>query len=291
MSSIVVTGATGRLGRLVVEALLRRGVPATEIVATGRDTDKLEGMAERGIAVRRADFADPGSLTAAFAGARTLLLVSTTTVGERIGNHQRAIDAAKAAGVSRVVYTSQTNAETATMQLATEHRETEHYLRASGLPFTILRNGWYLDNYTDQLEMFLQHRTVVGSAGQGRVSAASRADLAEAAANVLTTEGHLGAVYELGGDHAFTLAELAASLSEAAGEDIAYQDMPAEHLAQVLTGAGLPPELAAVLADADLGLGRGELRTDTGDLSRLLGRPATSLNEALSAALAERTAQ
>lgn len=288
--SIVVTGATGHLGRLVVEALLKRGVPGSEIVATGRDTAKIEDMADRGIAVRRADFADPGSLADAFAGAETLLLVSTTTVGERIGNHRRAIEAAKAAGVSSIVYTSQTNAETATMKLATEHRETERYLRDSGIPFVVLRNSWYLDNYTDQLPLFLQNGVIPGSAGHGRVSAATRADYAEAAAVVLTTEGHLGSVHELGGDHAFSLSELAAALSEASGEDIAYRDMPVEDLAAALRGAGLPAELADVLSDADLGIGRGELRTDSGELRRILGRPTTTLSEALSAAVAEHRA-
>ncbi|MDX3850778.1 SDR family oxidoreductase [Streptomyces sp. AK02-01A] len=286
--STVVTGATGHLGRLVVEALLRRGVRPSEIVATGRDTEKIKDLADLGVVVRRADFADSASLGAAFAGARKLLLVSTTTVGERVANHRRALEAARAAGVSEVVYTSMSNADSATMTLAKEHRATERHLRDSGVPFVILRNGWYLENYTEQLASVLEHRTVAGSAGEGRVSAASRADYAEAAAIVLTTEGHLGSVYELGGDKAFSLTELAAAYSDATGHDITYAGLPATGFAELLTGAGLPREFAEVLADADLGLARGELFTDSGDLSRLLGRPTTSLAEAISSALAAR---
>jgi NAD(P)H dehydrogenase (quinone) len=283
--SIVVTGATGQLGRLTVEALLRRGVPASDVVATGRDIAGIKDLADRGVGVRRADFADPGSLAAAFAGAGKLLLISTTTMDERFGNHRRAIDAALAAGVSLLAYTSMAQADTAATVLAATHRATEEYLRERAVPSVLLRNYWYLENYTGQLPLVLQHGTVLGAAGQGRVSAASRADLAEAAAVVLTTEGHAGAVYELGGDEAFTLAELATAISAAAGKQITYTDLPAPDFTQALTGAGLASELADVLADADLGLGRGELFTSSGDLRRLIGRPTTPLADAIAAAL------
>ncbi|MBE1496199.1 NAD(P)H dehydrogenase (quinone) [Amycolatopsis lexingtonensis] len=284
--SIVVTGATGQLGRLTVEALLRRGVPASRIVATGRDLAALKDLADRGVVARRADFADPDSLTAAFAGAGKLLLVSASfPVDERVAHHRRAIDAALAAGVSSVVYTSMTHADTATTILAATHRATEEYLRERGVTHVLLRNSWYLENYTATLPAVREHGAVIGAAGQGKVSAATRADYAEAAAVVLTTEGHDGAVYELGGDEAFTLAELAATVSAATGKPIAYTDLPADQLAEALIGAGLPAELANVLADADLGLGRGELFTESGDLSRLLGRPTTSLATAVADAL------
>ena len=284
--SIVVTGATGQLGRLTVEALLRRGVPASDIVATGRDITGIKDLAERGVVVRRADFTDPDSLAAAFAGADKLLLISASIpVDERVPNHRRAIDAAQAAGVSLVAYTSTLQADTAATIIGVTHRATEEYLRECGVPSALLRNGWYLDNYTGQLPLILQNGGVIGAAGQGRVSAASRADYAEAAAVVLTTGGHVGAVYELGGDEAFTLAELAAAISAAAGKRITYTDLPAQELARVLAGAGLPVELAEVLADADLGLGRGELFTGSGDLRRLIGRPTTRLADAIVAAL------
>jgi NAD(P)H dehydrogenase (quinone) len=284
--SVVVTGATGQLGRLTVEALLRRGVPAPDVVATGRDVTGIKDLADRGVVVRRADFTDPGSLAAAFAGAGKLLLISASVpVDERVANHRRAIDAALAAGVSLVAYTSTLRADTAATVIGATHRATEEYLRERRVPSVLLRNGWYLENYTGQLPLILQNGAVTGAAGQGRVSAASRADYAEAAAVVLTTEGHAGAVYELGGDESFTLAELAAAVSAAAGKQITYTDLPAQELARVLAGAGLPAGLAEVLADADLGLSRGELFTGSGDLGRLIGRPATRLADAVADAL------
>ena len=284
--SVVVTGATGQLGRLTVEALLRRGVPAPDVVATGRDVTGIKDLADRGVVVRRADFTDPGSLAAAFAGAGKLLLISASVpVDERVANHRRAIDAALAAGVSLVAYTSTLRADTAATVIGATHRATEEYLRERRVPSVLLRNGWYLENYTGQLPLILQNGAVTGAAGQGRVSAASRADYAEAAAVVLTTEGHAGAVYELGGDESFTLAGLAAAVSAAAGKQITYTDLPAQELARVLAGAGLPAGLAEVLADADLGLSRGELFTGSGDLGRLIGRPATRLADAVADAL------
>jgi NAD(P)H dehydrogenase (quinone) len=289
--STLVTGATGHLGRLTVEALLARGVQPTEIVATGRDTGKIKDLADRGVNVRRADFAAPSGLAEAFAGADRLLLVSTASPAGRVVEHQHAIDAAKAAGVSLLAYTSVTHAATDQMTLAADHRETENYLRGSGIPFTMLRNSWYMEYYTGQLASYLQHGSVAGSAGQGRVSAAARSEFAEAAATVLTTEGHAGAVYELGGDQAFTLAELAAELSAAAGREITYTDMPAPDLAELLTSAGIPAPVAEMLADADLGVARGELFTDTGDLRRLIGHPTKTLAEAVREALAADTGQ
>lgn len=283
--STVVTGASGQLGRLTVEALLARGVPAADIVATARDITRIEDFADRGVVVRRADFAEPDSLAAAFAGADKLLLVSTTTVDDRVGNHRRAIDAAVTAGVSLVAYTSMLHAGTATTVLARTHRATEEYLRERAVSGVMLRNGWYLENYTAQLPPVLRSGAVVGSAGQGRISAAARADYADAAAVVLTTEGHAGEVYELGGDDAFTLTELAAAISAATGKQITYTDLPADGLTQVLTDVGLPAELAHVLVDADLGMGRGELFTASGDLRRLIGRPTTSPAAAIADAL------
>ena len=284
--SVVVTGATGQLGRLTVEALLRRGVPASDVVATGRDVTGIKDLADHGVVVRRADFTDPDSLAAAFAGADKLLLISASIpVGERVANHRRAIDAALAAGVSLVAYTSTLQADTAATIIGATHRATEEYLRERRVPSALLRNGWYLENYTGQLPLILQNGGVIGAAGQGRVAAASRADYAEAAAVTLTTEGHVGALYELGGDEAFTLAELAAAISAAAGKQITYTDLPADKLAQVLTDAGLPAELPDIFADNDLGWSRGELFTSSRDLRRLIGRPTTPLAEAVADAL------
>jgi NAD(P)H dehydrogenase (quinone) len=284
--SIVVTGATGQLGRLAVEALLRRGIPASRIVATGRDVAGIKDLADRGVAVRRADFGDPDSLAAAFEGAEKLLLISASVpVTDRFANHRRAIDAAQSAGVSLVAYTSMTRADTTATIIGETHRATEEYLREQTVPSVMLRNGWYLENYTSQLPVVLQHGTFIGAAGQGRISAASRADYAEAAAHVLTTEGHVGQVYELAGDEAFTLAELAAAVADRTGQPITYTDLPAEQFAAALAGAGVPTEVAHALADADLGLGRGELYSDSDDLSRLIGRPTTTLATAIDKAV------
>jgi NAD(P)H dehydrogenase (quinone) len=282
--SIVVTAASGQLGRLTVETLLARGVPASDIVATSRDITRLEDFADRGVVVRRADFAEPDSLTGAFEGADELLLISTTTVDERVAHHRRALDAAVVAGASLVAYTSMLRADTSTAALSVTHRATEEYLQER-VPSVVLRNGWYLENYTAQLPQVLRGGAVVGAAGQGRISAATRADYAEAAAVVLTTGGHVGKVYELGGDEAFTLSELAAAISAATGKQIEYTDLPADGFARALAEADVPAELAHVLVDADLAMGRGELFTDSGDLSRLIGRPTTSLADAITDAL------
>ena len=275
--TIVVTGATGHLGRLTVEALLRRGVPADQIVATGRQVDKLDDLAARGVQVRRADYTDPTSLRAAFTGADKLLLVSSSEVGQRATQHANAIDAAKAAGVSLLAYTSIPKADTSTLLLAAEHQQTEQLLADSGLPHVLLRNGWYTENYTGQLPVYLQHG-IAGAAGDGKVSPAPRADYAEAAATVLTSDGHAGKTYELGG-RAVTMTELAQVVSDAAGQQVTYTDMPVEQYTQVLVGAGLPEPVAAVFADGDRGVAQGELEVDPADLEQLLGRPATPLTD------------
>ena len=282
--TFVITGATGSLGRLVVEALLDQNVPAGQIVATGRDLAKIADLAERGVQVRPVDYNDPESLRQAFKGAEKVLLISGSEVGQRIEQHRNAINAAKEAGAALIAYTSVANADNTGMQLAAEHQATEEVLRASGVPFTLLRNSWYLENYTGQLAVHLQHGAVLGSAGQGKVSAAARADYAQAAAAVLLKEGQAGKVYELGGDQAFTLNDLAAEITAVTGQPVRYQDLPAEQYAKVLQDAGLPEAYAAILADSDLGIARGDLLVTGSDLSSLIGRPTTPLREAVQAA-------
>lgn len=284
--SLVVTGATGQLGRLVVQALLEQNVPAGQIVAAGRNTNKIKDLADQGVEVRAIEFGDPESLRSAFADAGRVLLISGSEVGKRLEQHRNAIEAAKHAGVELLVYTSIANADTNLMRLAAEHQATEEALRASGVPVAVLRNSWYLENYTDQLATYLEHGTVFGSAGDGLVSAATRADYAAAAAAVLTAEGQQGKVYELGGDKPFTLAELAGEVSAVAGRSVTYRDLPEDEYARVLVGAGLPEPMATVLADSDRGIVRGDLHVTSGDLSRLIGRPTTSLAQAVAAALA-----
>ena len=282
---IVVTGATGRLGRLVVEALLDRGVAAEHIVAAGRNTDKIKDLADRGVQVRAIDFNDPATLRAAFAGAEKALLVSGSEIGQRAAQHQNVIDAAGSTGVGLLAYTSIANADRTRMRLAADHRATETALRASGVPFALLRHGWYAENYTDQIGTYRQHGVVLGSAGAGRISAATRADYAAAAAAVLTADGQQGRVYELGGDQAFTMTELASEISNATGQDIAYQDLSVDEYTRVLVDAGLPEPAAALYADSDRAIAQGDLHVTSGDLSRLIGRPTTSLTDAVTAAL------
>ncbi|MFI6822219.1 SDR family oxidoreductase [Micromonospora sp. NPDC050187] len=281
--SIVVTGATGHLGRLAVESLLRRGVPADRIVALGRNASRLADLEARGVVVRAADYGDPASLRAAFVGAEKLLFVSGSEAGRRGTQHHNVVAAAREAGVGLVAYTSIVKADTSSLLLAAEHLATERELAASGLPYVLLRNGWYLENYTGQLATYLQHG-VLGSASDGRVSAAARADYAEAAAAVLTTEGHAGRVYELGGAP-FTLTDLAAEVSRQSGRHVVYTDLPVEKYTEMLVGAGVPEPYAAVLADADRGLAAGDLYVGDDDLRALIGREPTSLAEAVRAAL------
>ena len=284
--SIVVTGATGQLGRHVLEALLERGVPAEEIVAAGRSVGKLSDFAERGVQVKPMDYADAGSVAAALKGATRVLLISGSEVGQRVEQHRTVIEAAKAEGVELLAYTSIANADTTAMKLADEHKATEALLRGSGVPFVLLRNGWYLENYTEQLAGTLAQGALAGSAGEGKVSAAARVDYAHAAAAVLVAGGQAGKVYELGGDDAFSMADLAAEISTATGKTVTYNDLPAEEYVGVLTGVGVPGAFAEILADSDLGIARGDLLVSTGDLRRLIGRPTTSLGQAVRSAAA-----
>lgn len=286
MTTYLVTGASGQLGHLAVHALLARDITPSDVVATARDTNAVADLAELGVVVRRADYTDPTSLKEAFVGVDRALLVSSSAVGERVAQHANVIEAAKEAGVELLGYTSITHADTSEMALAQEHRQTEELLAASGLRVVLLRNSWYIENYTGQVATALQHGVVLGAAGEGRVSAATRADFAAAAAAALVGEDQAGRVYELGGDTAFTLAEYAATLSAESGTDVAYRDLSAAELTSALVGAGLPEPYAALLADSDLGIARGELLADTGDLARLIGRPTTTPREAIRAALA-----
>jgi len=292
---IAITGATGHLGRLVIAALLDQNVPASEIVAIVRDAGKAADLAARGVQVRQADYAQPDTLTAALRGVDKLLFVSSSEVGSRAAQHRNVVDAARATGVTLLAYTSIPKADTSPMLLAAEHKATEEMIRAAGLPFVFLRNGWYMENYTDNLAPTLQHGALLGSAGEGRFTPATRADYAAAAAAVLTGQGHENGVYELGGDESVSLAGLAAEIGTQSGTPVTYRNLPAVEYANVLTGFGLPVGLATVLADADLGIARGDLTTESGDLRRLIGRPTTTLADAvragLSAALATAVGQ
>ena len=281
---IVVTGASGQLGKLVVEQLLEK-VPAEQIVAVVRDPQKAQAFAAKGVQVKQADYSRPQSLLAAFQGAEKLLLVSSSEVGHRVPQHQAVTDAARAAGVKLLAYTSILHADTSTLLLAKEHQPTEAYIRASGVPFTFLRNGWYTENRTGSLATAVDHGAVLGAAKDGRFATATRADYAAAAVAVLTGKGHENKVYELGGDEPYTLTELAAAAARQTNKPVLYKDLPQEEYAKALAGFGLPEGLANAIADADAGASRGELDTDSRDLSVLIGRATTPLQKSVAAAL------
>ncbi|MFF6811708.1 SDR family oxidoreductase [Streptomyces sp. NPDC012403] len=281
--SIVVTGATGHLGRHVVDQLLEK-VPAEQITAVVRSAEKAADLAGRGVRIAVADYNAPETFDGLFAAGDKVLLISGNEFDKgRVGQHRIVIDAAKAAGVALLAYTSAPGSLTAA--LADDHRGTEEALLGSGVPYALLRNGWYHENYTENLAPVLAHDAVVAAAGQGRISSASRADYAAAAVAVLTGEGHENKTYELGGDEAWSFAEYAAELSRQTGKEIVYTPVTPEALTGILAGAGVPEPLAAVLAGVDVSIEKGELVVDSGDLSRLAGRPTTPLAEAVAAAL------
>lgn len=279
--TIAVTGATGQLGRLVIAALKQR-VAIDDIVALARSPDKAGKL---GVSVRPFDYATPDGLADALSGIGTLLLISSSEVGQRSAQHRNVIAAAKQAGVGRIVYTSLLHADTSSLDLAVEHRDTEAALAASGIPVTLLRNGWYTENYTGAIPGALAAGALIGSAGQGRISSASRADYAEAAAITASVPDHVGKTYELAGDQGWTLADLAAEVTRQTGRDIAYDDLPPNDYAHRLQDAGLPAGVAQAIAGYDVAASKGALFDDGRQLSRLIGRPTTPLADAVRAAL------
>lgn len=278
---IAITGASGQLGRLVIEGL-RTKQPAGDIVALVRTPSKASDL---GVDVREADYARPETLDKALVGIDTLLLISGSEVGQRVAQHRNVIEAAKKAGVRRMVYTSLLHAERSTLGLAPEHVQTEKLLAASGLSVTLLRNGWYTENYTASVGPAVANGALIGSAGQGKIASAARADFADAAVVVLTTPGHEGKTYELAGDSAYTLAELAAEISRQTGKDIPYKDLSAADYSAALAGAGVPAPWPDVLASSDVEAAKGALFDDGHALSKLIGRPTTSLEDSVAAAI------
>jgi len=282
---IAVTGATGQLGRIVIDALLKN-VPAAEIVAAVRTPAKAADLAALGVIVRQADYGQPETLEAAFAGVDKLLLISGSEVGQREAQHKAVIDAAKAAGVSFIAYTSLLHADTSPLGLGVEHRATEALLKAAGIPFALLRNGWYTENYAASIPPALAHHAFIGAAGEGRIASAARQDYAEAAAEVMTRDDQAGKVYELSGDDSYTLAQFAAEIAAQSGDKVEYVNLSQADFAAALKGAGLPEGLAEMLADSDAGAEKGGLFDDSRQLSKLIGRPTTSWQAVIRAALA-----
>lgn len=281
---IAITGATGQLGQLVIEQLLNT-VPANQIVAIVRNPAKAEALRQQGITVRQGDYADESTMTSALKGVEKLLLISSSEVGQRATQHQNVINAAKAAGVKFIAYTSLLHADKSPLGLHVEHVATEKALAESGIPYALLRNGWYTENYLASAPPALEHGVFIGAAGEGKIASATRADYAAAAARVISGDGHAGNVYELAGDHAWTLSELAAELSKQSGKNVAYQNMSEADFAAALKGVGLPAGLAEMLADSDVGASKGGLFDDSHTLSKLIGRPTTPLSESIKAIL------
>ena len=277
---IAITGATGQLGHLVLQNLLKT-TAASQIVAIVRNPAKAEALSQQGIVVRQADYTDEAAFTAALQGVDKLLLISSSEVGQRTPQHRNVIHAAKAAGVKFIAYTSLLHADKSPLGLHVEHVETEKMLAESGIPYALLRNGWYTENYLASAPPALEHGVFIGAAGDGKIASATRADYAEAAARVIAQEGHAGKVYELAGDEAWTLSELAAALSKQSGKNVVYQNLSEADFAAALKSVGLPAGLADMLADSDIGASKGGLFDDSRTLSALNGRPTTPLAESI----------
>lgn len=283
---ILVTGASGQLGHLVINALLIN-FPASQIVAGARNTAKAEDLVRLGVEVREVDYEKPETLESAFSDIERLLLISSSEVGKRTSQHEAVIEAAKKAKIRLLAYTSLLNADTSILGLAEEHRKTEQAIKESGVPYVILRNGWYTENYAASVPMAVEQGVLLGCAKEGKVSSAARRDYAEAAATVLVAgEEQAGKIYELAGDNAYTLSEFASEIARQAGKSIEYKDMPEDDYRNILLDAGLPESLAALLADSDAGASKGALFEGSKSLSQLIGRSTTPVAEVIASTLA-----
>lgn len=277
---IAITGATGQLGQHVIESLLKT-VPASQIVAIVRNPAKATALSQQGITVRQADYSDEAAFTTALQGIDKLLLISSSEVGQRAPQHRNVINAAKAAHVKFIAYTSLLHADTSPLGLADEHVATEQMMAESGIAYALLRNGWYTENYLASAPAALEHGVFIGAAGEGKIASATRADYAAAAARVISEDGHAGKTYELAGDAGWTLSQLAAELAKQSGKKVVYQNLSEADFAAALKGVGLPAGLANMLADSDTGASKGGLFDDSHTLSKLIGRPTTSLADSV----------
>lgn len=277
-----ITGATGQLGQLVVEKLKTKGI-GNNLIALVRNTDKAKDL---GIEAREFDYNSPQKLAEALKGVDHLLLISGNEIGQRAKQHANVISAAKTAGVKWIVYTSILHADTSSLSLAPEHLETENMLKASGIAYTILRNGWYTENYTGSIKGAVNAGAFIGSAGNGKIASAAREDFAEAAAVVLTSQGQEGKVYELAGDDSYTLSDLAAEISRQTGKNIPYNNLPEADYGNILKSFGLPEGIAAAIASWDTGASKNDLYNNAKQLSALIGRPTTPLADVVKRSLA-----
>lgn len=281
---IAITGASGQLGRLVIANLLKEVEPS-RLIAIVRTPEKVADLKALGVEVRKGDYTIAETLPAALQGVEKLLLISSSEIGQRRQQHANVIEAAKKAGVPFIAYTSVLHADTSPLPLALEHKETEAILAASGIPYALLRNGWYTENYTASIPVALEHGAFLGCAGEGKIASAARADYAAAAAKVLLSDNQQGQVYELAGDAAYTLGELAGEIASQSGKSVAYKNLNLNEYKEILLGAGLPEPLAGLLAESDHGASQGGLFDGSRQLSRLIGRATTPMAESVKAAL------
>ncbi|HFZ8994468.1 TPA: SDR family oxidoreductase [Citrobacter freundii] len=277
---IAVTGASGQLGQLIIENLLKNLSPG-QIVAIVRNAEKASCLSQRGITVREADYNDESAYASALQGVNKLLFISSSEVGQRATQHRNVIHAAIAAKVEFIAYTSLLHADKSPLALAHEHVETEKMLADSGIPYALLRNGWYTENYLASLPAALKHGVFIGAAGEGKIASAARADYAAAAARVISEGDHAGKIYELAGDDAWTLKQLTNELTRQSGKNVIYKNLSETDFAAALKGAGLPAGLADMLANSDSGASKGGLYDDSHTLSKIIGRPTTSLTESI----------
>ncbi|MEN3979009.1 SDR family oxidoreductase [Acinetobacter sp. CWB-B33] len=281
---IAITGATGQLGQLVIQALLK-DVPASQIIALVRSEAKAASLKQQGVELRHFDYDAPETLAPALQGVDKLLLISANEIGRRTPQHKAVIEAAKQAGVPYIAYTSLLRADTSPLGLAQEHRETEALIQDSGLAYTFLRNNWYSDNYLATVQQIAESGVLYGASQDGKISSASREDYAEAAAKVLASAGHENKTYELAGSESFTKADLAQFIGQAAHKSVTYQNLSADDLRQGLTQAGLPTHLIDVIVDADVQTAKGAMYSDSKDLEQLIGRKTTRIQDTIKAAL------
>lgn len=278
---IALTGASGQLGQLVIKNLLNEGVKPDSIVAIARSTDKLADFAKEGVVVRFGDYEKPESFNAALEGVEKLLLISSSEVGKRLPQHKNVIDAVKNSSVKFLAYTSILDADNSPLGLAKEHLGTEKLINELNIETTLLRNGWYSENYTMGIPTALEHSVVLGCAGEGRISSAPRNDYALAAAKVLSTDGHAGKIYELAGDTSYNLSEFANFISKQYGREITYKNLSEEEYKAILTQAGLPGVIAEMLSDSETGASKGGLFSESKDLSSLIGRETESMADTI----------
>jgi NAD(P)H dehydrogenase (quinone) len=283
--SIIITGATGQLGRMIIADLLAAGVPADEITAVARSKEKAADLVARGVRLHVADYDRPETFAGAFRPEDRVLLISGTDVGRRAAQHAAVIDAAKAAGVAQLAYLGVFGGPKADFLLAGDHRETERMILDSGLPYTFLRNNWYSEMYVGDLPGTVERGAIVTNAPAGsRIATAPRTDDAAAAAVVMNEDGHLNKAYELGGDTAWSFEEFAEEVSRQTGTKVVHTSVTAAERQAILTGAGVPAAFAEILVDVDDAIGRGALASTPGDLSRLIGRPTTPIADSIAAA-------